>query len=57
MVNLPPGIPYDISKVRASLVNVLPPDLGQPSAKSVATGSASDTLMVNKEWKLVSQAK
>ncbi|OAG03828.1 uncharacterized protein CC84DRAFT_1249207 [Paraphaeosphaeria sporulosa] len=57
MATLQPGVPYDIPKVRASLVNVLPPDLGQPAVKSVATSSASDTLRVNKEWKFVTQAK
>jgi hypothetical protein len=62
-----PGIPYDIQKVRASLVNVLPPDYGQPTVKSepkvqgsvqIAGGTfASDTLRVNREWKLVNGAK
>lgn len=39
---LQPGVPYDIPKVTASLVNVLPPDYGQ--------SNPSDTMRVNGKW-------
>jgi hypothetical protein len=67
LANLPPGIPYDIQKVRASLINVLPPDYGQRTVKSepkvqgpvqsAGATFASDTQRVNREWRLVSGAK
>jgi hypothetical protein len=39
---LQPGIPYDIPKVTASLVNVQPPDYGQ--------SDSSKTMRVNGKW-------
>ncbi|KAJ4288499.1 hypothetical protein N0V90_011735 [Kalmusia sp. IMI 367209] len=64
MATLQPGVPYDIPKVRASLVNVLPPDYGQPTVKSApkvqsaqisSDKFASDTVRVKGEWHLASE--
>ncbi|KAF2122998.1 hypothetical protein BDV96DRAFT_639549 [Lophiotrema nucula] len=41
-----PGVPYDIPKVTASLINVLPPNYGQPGV--------SDTVRVNGKWQKMS---
>lgn len=46
---LQPGIPFDIPKVTASLVNVLPPDYGQPSVSNM---HISDTVRLNGEWQM-----
>lgn len=66
MANSAPGVPYDIPKVKASLVNVLPPDYGNPASSQAQStpviqsgvhssdeGFASDTIRVNDEWKMV----
>jgi hypothetical protein len=50
MANLQPGIPYDIPRVTASLINVLPPDLGQPQIESVGESGSSDTVRVGGKW-------
>lgn len=44
--SLQPGVPYDIPKVTASLVNVLPPDYGQQIL--------SNTVRVNGKWQKAS---
>ena len=60
------GIPFDVQKIRSSLVNVLPPDYGQPTSSSDgarvmgvegAADHTSDTVMVKKgEWKVVGES-
>jgi hypothetical protein len=50
MANLQPGIPYDIPRVTASLVHVLPPDLGQPQIESISESESSDTVRVGGKW-------
>lgn len=60
MVNSAPGLPFTVPKVKASLVNVLPPDYGQPPVQRVSSSAnnfASDTVMFNKEWHLASEEK
>jgi hypothetical protein len=58
---LQPGVPYDIPKVKASLINVLPPDYGQPQSLRIASVPnprfAADTVRVKGDWELASGGK
>jgi len=48
------GVPFGVPKVRASLVNVLPPDYGMPleAVNGKAATGVGDTIRVDGEWKL-----